>query len=118
MSSDAKSILGTIQISPKQVHFILKLKTIYRHTCARTPRMHTHTHAVTDLLQESLRENKCPEVRFEGVQRGFRSERKLYVLRLDLNESMEGFCREERGRSFHVQGPKTEKAEEPTKNCP
>ena len=31
--------------------------------------------------------------------------------RLDLNESREGFCRRGRGRSFHVDGPKTEKAE-------
>ena len=34
--------------------------------------------------------------------------------RLDLNESREGFCRRGRGRSFHVDGPKTEKAQEPT----
>ena len=30
--------------------------------------------------------------------------------RLDLNESREGFCRRGRGRSFHVDGPKTEGA--------
>ena len=33
---------------------------------------------------------------------------------LDLNESREGFCRRGRGRSFHIDGPKTEKAQEPT----
>ena len=31
-----------------------------------------------------------------------------------MNESIEGFCRRGRGRSFHVDGPKTEKAQEPT----
>ena len=31
-----------------------------------------------------------------------------------LNESREGFCQRGRGRSFHVDGPKTEKAKEPT----
>ena len=35
-------------------------------------------------------------------------------MRLQLNESREGFCRGGRGRSFHVDGPKTEKAWEPT----
>ena len=39
---------------------------------------------------------------------------KRNVFRLDLNESREGFCRRGRGRSFHVDGPKTEKALEPT----
>ena len=34
--------------------------------------------------------------------------------RLDLNESREGLCRRGRGRSFHVDGPKREKAREPT----
>ena len=31
-----------------------------------------------------------------------------------MNESREGFCQKGRGRSFHVDGPKTEKAQEPT----
>ena len=31
-----------------------------------------------------------------------------------MNESREGVCRTGRGRSFHVDGPKTEKAREPT----
>ena len=35
------------------------------------------------------------------------------VLRLDLKESREGFCRRGRGRSFHVDGLKTEKEREP-----
>ena len=39
---------------------------------------------------------------------------KRNVFRLDLNESREGFCRRKRGSSFHVDGPKTEKAREPT----
>ena len=37
-----------------------------------------------------------------------------YVSRLDLKESKEGFCRRGRGRSFHVDGQKTEKAQELT----
>ena len=36
------------------------------------------------------------------------------VLWLNLNESRDGFRRRGRGRSFHVEGPKTEKAQEPT----
>ena len=36
------------------------------------------------------------------------------VFRLDFNEPREGFCRRGRGRSFDVDGPKTEKAREPT----
>ena len=39
---------------------------------------------------------------------------KRNVFRLDSNESREGFCWRERGRSFHVDGPKTEKVREPT----
>ena len=40
---------------------------------------------------------------------------KRNVLRFDLKESREGFCRRRgRGRSFHVVGPKIEKAREPT----
>ena len=31
-----------------------------------------------------------------------------------MNESREGFCRRGRGRSFHVDGRKKEKAREPT----
>ena len=39
---------------------------------------------------------------------------KRNVFRLDLNESRGGFPRTGRGRSFHADGPKTEKAREPT----
>ena len=39
---------------------------------------------------------------------------KRNVFRLDLNESRKGFCCRGRGRSFHVDGPRTEKAREPT----
>ena len=39
---------------------------------------------------------------------------KRNVFRLDLNESREGFCQRGRGRSFHVEWPKTEKVQEPT----
>ena len=38
---------------------------------------------------------------------------KSNVFRLDLNDSREVFCRRGRGSSFHVDGPKTEKAREP-----
>ena len=31
-----------------------------------------------------------------------------------MKESREGFCRRGRGRSFHVEGPKSEKVREPT----
>ena len=40
------------------------------------------------------------------------------VLRFDLNESRKGFCRRGRGRSFHVEGPMSEKAREPTVESP
>ena len=36
------------------------------------------------------------------------------ILRLDLKESTEGFFWRERGRSFHEEGQKTEKAQEST----
>ena len=36
--------------------------------------------------------------------------KEIHVFRFDWNESREGFCRRGRGRSFHVDGPKTEKA--------
>ena len=39
---------------------------------------------------------------------------KRNVLRFDLNESWKGFCQRWRGRSFHVEGPKTKKVREPT----
>ena len=39
---------------------------------------------------------------------------KRNVFRLHLNESREGFCWRGRGRSFHVDGPKTKKVREPT----
>ena len=39
---------------------------------------------------------------------------KRNVFRLELNESRGGFCRRGKGRSFPVDGPKTEKAREPT----
>ena len=39
---------------------------------------------------------------------------KINVFRSHLTESRDGFCRRGRGRSFHVDGPKTEKAREPT----
>ena len=38
---------------------------------------------------------------------------KRNVLRFDLKGSREGFCQTGRGRSFHVEEPKTEKAREP-----
>ena len=44
----------------------------------------------------------------EGLQFGD------FFFRLDLNESKEGFCQRGRGRSFHVDGPKTEKVQKPT----
>ena len=43
--------------------------------------------------------------------------RKRNAFRSDLNESREGFCRRGMRRSFHVDGPKTEKAREPTVGC-
>ena len=39
---------------------------------------------------------------------------KRNVLSFDLKESREGFCQRGKGRSIHVKGPKTEKAQEPT----
>ena len=39
---------------------------------------------------------------------------KRNALRFDLKEFREGFCRRGRGRSFQVEGLKTEKAWEPT----
>ena len=38
----------------------------------------------------------------------------FYFFTLDLNKSSEAFCQRGRGRSCHVDGLKTEKAQEPT----
>ena len=38
---------------------------------------------------------------------------KRNVLRFEMKESREVFCRKKRARSYHVEGPKTEKAQEP-----
>ena len=38
---------------------------------------------------------------------------KRNIFRLHLNEFREGFCQRGRGRSFHVDGLKTEKVREP-----
>ena len=51
-------------------------------------------------MKDIITEQKTWQVRNFG---------KRYVFRLDFNESREGFHRRERGRSFHVDGPKTEK---------
>ena len=56
------------------------------------------------------RENSCAR----GETRRVYCLGKRNVLRLDLKESREGFCRRGRGRSFLVDGPKTVKAREPT----
>ena len=40
--------------------------------------------------------------------------RKRFVFKFDLKESTESFCRRGRGRSFHVEEPKTEMVREPT----
>ena len=59
--------------------------------------------------------SKRPEVlewnRKHGRSTSFRERN---VFRLHLNESREGFCRRRKKRSFNVNGPKTEKALEPT----
>ena len=39
---------------------------------------------------------------------------KNVLSRLDLKESREGFCRREKGKVNHVEGPKTEEALKPT----
>ena len=41
----------------------------------------------------------------------------FFFFSLHLNESREGFCRRGRGRSFHVDGPKTEKARAKSATC-
>ena len=87
----------------------------YTHTHART---HARTHRSTR-TQDNTDYRKFNFNQFK-TEPG--TENKAYlnrlwkrnVLRLQLNESREGFCRRGRGRSFHVDGPKTEKAWEPT----
>ena len=44
---------------------------------------------------------------------GFKKKKKKKIFSFDLKESRRGFCRRGRGRSIHVEGPKTEKAREP-----
>ena len=89
------------------------------HTHARThARTHTHTQASAHASISSIQDNK------QGLQAedDSSSERKTWqiycfgnrnLLRFDLKESRDSLCRRRRGRSFHVEGPETEKTREP-----
>ena len=57
-----------------------------------------------EMDEDSSTEQKTWQVHSFGKQN---------VFRLHLNESREGFCRRERGRSLPVDGPDREKAREP-----
>ena len=59
--------------------------------------------------EDSSTEQKTRQVYSFG-----REKNKIKAFRLLLNESGEGFCRRGRGRSLHVDGPNTEKVQEPT----
>ena len=94
----------------------------HRHARARA-RAHTHTYTHTHTYRHThtraklnlhsikwaaivMDEDSCAEQKIWQVYRfGKRN-----VFRLRLSESREGFCRRGRGRSLHVDGPKTETA--------
>ena len=102
------------------------------HTCTHThARTHAHTHRGTHTRKYSDHTKlKYPQLKMgskclgdlEWMKTSAQNKKhgrstifgKKKVFRLDLNESREGFCRRGRGRSFHVDGPKTEKAWELT----
>ena len=84
--------------------------------------MHTHTHKNTDDTKFNLHTTWAAN-RFETDEVSSTEPKtwqvysfgwKRNVLRFDLNKSMEIFCQRGRGRSLHIEGPKTEKAREPT----
>ena len=123
---------------------ILTIKTVlstHAHTHART---HTHTHTQStahthtththrgtrkhsDYTKQqqnhSLKQAANKNLRWmKTAEQKRKHGNQVYILwnvfrlqfRLQFNESREGFCQRGRGRSFHVDGPKTETAREPT----
>ena len=105
----------------------------HAHACTR---MHTHAHACTRMhtharthahthIHTHAQLKKGGKQRLEMDEDSSTEQKTLHVynfgksnvIRLNLNESRENFCRRGRGRSFHVDGPKTEKAQEPTVEC-
>ena len=83
-------------------------KRIHPYTYTQPPE---HTSVTIDNNKQDLR---CRKTAAPSGNVAVSCFGKRNVLRLDVKESREGFCRRGRGRSFHVEGPKTEKAREPT----
>ena len=100
---------------------ILSIETIESaHTRTRTQR-HPHTR-VFRLYKAKFTQLKTGSKRRLQLDEDSSTEQKTwqpysfgkrYVFRVHLNEPREGFCRRGRGKSFHVDGPKTEMAREP-----
>ena len=103
-------------------------KHVHAHTHTRT---HTHTEAPAHTSMILTRQNLCTTQKWAANTFEMDEETaedcsmkwktwqvysfgKRTVLRFDLKESREGFCQRGRGRSFHVEGLKTEKMKEPT----
>ena len=86
----------------------------YTHTHQHCDYLKLNLHSLKRAINRDLRWMKtATRNRKHGRSTVFLGE-KTHVFRLHLNESREGFRRRRRGRSFHVDGPKTEKAREPT----
>ena len=129
------------QIASKKInnYSIYKAQNLVRRNYSKHVHAHTHTHTHAHAHTEApahtsmilTRQNLCTTQKWAAnsfemdeetdedrsmkwkTWQGY-SFGKRAVLRFDLKESREGFCRRGRGRSFHVEGLKTEKTQEPT----
>ena len=119
-------------MSPSNTHTHTHGHT-HTHTCAHTRthththmRTHTHTHTDTctykhaDYTKLNLHSLKQVPANRDLRQKKLKlktwhvySFGKRNVFRLHLNESREGFYQRWKGGSFHAEGPKTGKAQEP-----
>ena len=104
-------------------HKILSLETILSASAPPPPPPHTHTgtrthnhSGYTNLNIHSSKRAANARETWNGYRRTEQKTWQVYkfgkrnVFRLDLDESREGFSRRGRGRSFHVEGPKTKGA--------
>ena len=91
----------------------------HTHPCTLTD-IPAHTNTVCTICNPNLNRLQTEaykggkQQREKGKHGGSVALEKRNVLRLNFKESREGFFRRGRGRSFHVEQPKTEKAREPT----
>ena len=123
-SSDTLLCCRNIMINNNKIFVKRKILSIETILSAYTrEHTHTHTHRGTRTHEHSeykakFTQNGQQTETWDGWRQAARNRKHgrsavlgKYIFRLHLNESREGLCW--RGRSFHVDGPKTEKAREP-----